>query len=80
MVNWYRAPVPHTRLPDRREVPVPTLVVWGEDDPALVPDLARRGLDRCARGRLATYSGKNQVMTQGARGTRRRFKGRPTRT
>jgi pimeloyl-ACP methyl ester carboxylesterase len=52
MLNWYRALVPHSSPPDRTTVGAPTLVVWGEDDPALVPDLACQAVDRCDDAQL----------------------------
>ena len=55
MVNWYRALVRYPDDPPRERVTVPTLIVWGEDDRALVPGLARRSLDYCERGRLERF-------------------------
>ncbi|ESP88555.1 alpha/beta fold hydrolase [Candidatus Halobonum tyrrellensis] len=53
MVNWYRA-FPRSPRPTGRASP-PTLVCWGERDPALRPRLARESVDRCADGRLRRF-------------------------
>ncbi len=52
MLNWYRAAAryPPARLTDR--VDAPTLVVWGEDDTALLPSLAVDSASFCPNGRL----------------------------
>ncbi|MGY2047113.1 alpha/beta fold hydrolase [Methylobacterium sp. JK268] len=54
MLNWYRA----LRLP-RRPAPSlvqpPVLILWGERDTALEPELARLSLARCAAGRIRTF-------------------------
>ena len=55
MLNWYRAAARYPDEPARERVTPPTLVVWGENDRALVPDLARRSLDRCEEGRLERF-------------------------
>ena len=62
MVNWYRAavrtalsPAHEIPAPDRELVKQPTLVVWGEEDPALVAALAERSVRYCPDGRLETF-------------------------
>jgi len=54
-VDWYRALLRRRDDPPREEVPVPTLVVWGEDDDALVPEMARESLRYCEDGRLVAF-------------------------
>jgi pimeloyl-ACP methyl ester carboxylesterase len=52
MLNWYRAAARHPPISRSGRVDVPTLVVWGADDTALVPALAVDSADRCAESRL----------------------------
>ncbi|WP_265111563.1 alpha/beta fold hydrolase [Halosolutus halophilus] len=52
MLNWYRAAARYPPRPLRERVTAPTLVVWGEDDTALVPELAVEGHRYCDDGRL----------------------------
>ncbi|SMO88278.1 alpha/beta fold hydrolase [Halorubrum cibi] len=54
MVNWYRAIVRERPTPETPRVGVPTLVVWGADDPFLEKRLAGESLEHCADGRLLT--------------------------
>jgi len=55
MINWYRALLRRREKPPRERVESPTLVVWGERDQALVPELATKSLDYCEDGRLETF-------------------------
>jgi pimeloyl-ACP methyl ester carboxylesterase len=55
MCNWYRALARYPPLPPFDTVEAPTLVLWGEEDAALVPELAGRSLDYCERGRLERF-------------------------
>lgn len=55
MINWYRALLRHSASPPRERVEAPTLVVWGENDQALVPEMAGRSVDYCEDGRLETF-------------------------
>jgi pimeloyl-ACP methyl ester carboxylesterase len=57
MLNWYRALVRYPGDPPRERVTAPTLVLWGENDRALVPELAPRSLDYCEEGRLERFPG-----------------------
>ncbi|MFD1564886.1 alpha/beta fold hydrolase [Haloarchaeobius amylolyticus] len=57
MLDWYRAAARYPpRLPTDR-VDAPTLVVWGDEDTALVPALAVDSAAFCATGRLELLSG-----------------------
>ncbi|ERH12333.1 MAG: putative hydrolase or acyltransferases (alpha/beta hydrolase superfamily) [halophilic archaeon J07HB67] len=55
MVNWYRAAVRHGLDTPRDRVLEPTLVVWGQQDDALLPETARASVDYCADGRLEQF-------------------------
>jgi len=63
MINWYRAAVRHTlrlgekgyRRASEVRVSVPTLILWGERDAALVPSLAASSLEWCDNGRLVRF-------------------------
>ena len=54
MVNWYRAIVRDRPTPPTDTVEVPTLVIWGAEDPFLSTRLAGESVDRCTDGRLIT--------------------------
>lgn len=55
MIDWYRALVRYLDLPSRTRVTAPTLIVWGEDDQGLVPELAGRSVAYCEDGRLERF-------------------------
>jgi pimeloyl-ACP methyl ester carboxylesterase len=55
MINWYRAAARYGLSPPREEVPVPTVILWGEADDALLPEMAPASLDRCPDGRLELF-------------------------
>ncbi|KPN31303.1 short chain dehydrogenase [Halolamina pelagica] len=55
MLNWYRALFRHNEEPPRETVTAPTLVLWGEHDQALLPEMAPRSIDYCADGRLERF-------------------------
>ncbi|WP_049901017.1 alpha/beta fold hydrolase [Natrinema sp. J7-1] len=52
MLNWYRAAARYPPRTPTDPIDPPTLVVWGEDDTALVPSLAVDSVMLCAEGRL----------------------------
>ncbi|GAB7019722.1 alpha/beta fold hydrolase [Halostagnicola bangensis] len=54
-INWYRAAVRHAASPPREIVTAPTLVVWGEQDFALEPEMAPESLAYCEDGRLERF-------------------------
>ncbi len=54
MLNWYRA-IRHTDAPPRQQVESPTLVIWGEQDQALIPEMAPASVDFCETGRLERF-------------------------
>ena len=55
MIDWYRAAVRYRETPPRRIVEAPTLIVWGERDFALEPEMAPESLAYCAEGRLERF-------------------------
>jgi pimeloyl-ACP methyl ester carboxylesterase len=55
MINWYRALFRRQNEPPREQVDVPTLVVWGENDQALVPRMAEESVQYCSDGRLERF-------------------------
>ncbi|WP_154660465.1 alpha/beta fold hydrolase [Halopiger goleimassiliensis] len=55
MINWYRAQVRYRDGLPRERVQAPTLVVWGENDQALVPEMAPRSVAYCEDGTLARF-------------------------
>ena len=56
MVNWYRALVRHSDGPSRERVRAPTQIIWGENDQALIPELAPKSLAYCEDGDLEQFS------------------------
>lgn len=52
MLNWYRAAARYPSHPPTERVDAPTLVVWGEDDTALVSALAIDSAEFCRESRL----------------------------
>ncbi|RRJ28578.1 alpha/beta fold hydrolase [Halocatena pleomorpha] len=55
MINWYRALFRHRPTVPREHVTVPTRVVWGENDQALVPEMAEQSLGYCEQGDLKRF-------------------------
>jgi len=55
MVNWYRAAARHGVDTPRDRVQQPTLVVWGRQDEALLPEMAEASVEHCADGRLERF-------------------------
>jgi pimeloyl-ACP methyl ester carboxylesterase len=58
MLNWYRAAArrPPRNVP-RTPLAPPGLVLWGENDPVLMPALARASVEECAHARLQLVPG-----------------------
>ena len=56
MLNWYRAFFRHSEEPPREQVEAPTLIIWGENDQALIPEMASKSVDYCTEGRLEQFS------------------------
>ena len=55
MLNWYRALFRAGEDPPRERVEAPTLVVWGEGDQFLLPEMAPKSVEYCADGRLERF-------------------------
>lgn len=55
MVNYYRAAARRPEEPPRRHVEAPTVVLWGEQDVALVPEMARESVTYCTDGELVAF-------------------------
>lgn len=56
MINWYRAMVRQSRnLGGSTQIQMPTLVLWGKQDPHLSYEMAPLSVDRCEDGRLVTF-------------------------
>lgn len=56
MLNWYRAFFRASETPPREQVQTPTLIIWGENDESLIPEMATKSLNRCVEGRLEPFS------------------------
>ena len=54
-VNWYRALARRRDDPPRTDVGAPTLVLWGDQDDALLPEMADESLEYCEQGRLERF-------------------------
>jgi len=55
MLDWYRALLRDSTQPERERVDAPTRIIWGENDPALLPELADASLDYCSDGQLDRF-------------------------
>lgn len=57
MLNWYRASFRTLPMKPRlRRVAVPTMLLWGEQDPFLHRSLAQKSMDLCDDGRLEFFA------------------------
>lgn len=57
MVDYYRAVIRRQDPPPRTHVEAPTLICWGEEDVALLPEMAEQSRNYCVDGTLETYPG-----------------------
>lgn len=59
MINWYRSAFAQLNQPgqgaETSRVTVPTLILWGEKDIALIPQLASLSLEYCDQGELVRF-------------------------
>jgi len=55
MLNWYRAIARRPDEPPRQRVAAPTLIAWGEKDPALVPELVEKSARYCDDVRVERF-------------------------
>jgi pimeloyl-ACP methyl ester carboxylesterase len=56
MINWYRASLRKMgRSAGASKIQVPTLVLWGKQDPHISYEMAALSLEMCEEGRLVTF-------------------------
>lgn len=55
MLNWYRAVRYLGKLPEKMQIRVPTLMMWGMKDFALTHRMARPSIDHCDEGKLIFF-------------------------
>ncbi|MEW5847893.1 MAG: alpha/beta fold hydrolase [Myxococcota bacterium] len=55
MINWYRAAARHGPSDVDKRITVPTLVLWGEKDVALMAEMAADSVAMCDDGQLVTF-------------------------
>ncbi|MGB2895784.1 MAG: alpha/beta hydrolase [Anaerolineales bacterium] len=56
MINWYRASLRQMRKSTgTSQIRVPTLVLWGQQDPHISYEMAQLSVDLCESGRLVTF-------------------------
>ncbi|MFZ4814058.1 MAG: alpha/beta fold hydrolase [Phototrophicaceae bacterium] len=56
MLNWYRAYVQYPpKLNGNQRVTVPTLMLWGMNDPALISEMAEASIELCDEGKLVLF-------------------------
>lgn len=55
MINWYRALFRHSDDPPQERVAAPTLVIWGERDSYLIPEMAPKSVKYCDDGGLERF-------------------------
>ena len=56
MINWYRASLRSTKKSSTEsQIQVPTLVIWGEQDPHISYEMAPLSINLCESGRLVTF-------------------------
>ncbi len=69
MLNWYRAAMRYQSTGDAlaRRVAVPTLVLWGKEDHALLSTMAAKSLDWCDEGSLRYFEGAGHFVQHDAR-------------
>ena len=56
MINWYRALMRQRRQPTGiSQIQVPTLILWGKQDPHISYEMAPLSAEFCENGRLITF-------------------------
>jgi pimeloyl-ACP methyl ester carboxylesterase len=55
MLNWYRGLRRRVPEPSDDRVDPSTLVIWGENDEALIPEMAPKSVEYCRDGRLERF-------------------------
>jgi pimeloyl-ACP methyl ester carboxylesterase len=65
MINWYRATLRKLRGTSvSPNIHVPTLIVWGQQDPHISYEMASLSLDFCEDGRLVTFENATHWVLQ----------------
>jgi pimeloyl-ACP methyl ester carboxylesterase len=65
MINWYRALLRHSgRSTPPSQIQVPTLMVWGQQDPHISYEMAPLSVDLCDNGRLVTFQDATHWVMQ----------------
>ena len=65
MINWYRAMLKGSRKPKvSRRIKMPTLILWGEQDPHISYDMAPLSLELCDDGQLVTFADATHWVMQ----------------
>jgi pimeloyl-ACP methyl ester carboxylesterase len=55
MIDWYRALFRRQKEPPQTQVEAPALVLWGDNDQALIPRMAAESVEYCTDGRLERF-------------------------
>jgi pimeloyl-ACP methyl ester carboxylesterase len=63
MINWYRALVQYDNAPPRTQVELPTLLIWGQNDQALIPELAPKSMEFCTHSNLEQFPDATHWIT-----------------
>ena len=65
MINWYRATLRQMRSSIKpSKIQVPTLILWGKQDPHLSYEMAPLSLEYCEGGQLVTYKDATHWVMQ----------------
>jgi len=65
MINWYRASLRQMDAPiQKTKIQVPTLIVWGKQDPHLSYEMAALSLEYCEEGQLITFEDATHWVMQ----------------
>jgi len=65
MINWYRASLRQSGASASSPIiQVPTLVLWGKQDPHLSHEMAQPSVDLCENGRLVTFEDATHWVMQ----------------
>ncbi|WP_221886695.1 alpha/beta fold hydrolase [Halonotius terrestris] len=63
MLNWYRALGEYGIEPPRTQVESPTVLLWGENDQALIPELAPKSMGFCTDSDLEQFPDATHWIT-----------------
>ena len=69
MINWYRATFRKTSSTTRAiKIQVPTLLLWGNQDPHLSYEMAPLSFDLCEKGQLVSFEDATHWVLQNKSG------------